>query len=352
MKTYLKAQLAKLLWRTGLIALAGMLRRVIQGPRLIILCYHRIDNNTSLPALSASPVDFTAQVNWFARRFKILTLDEVSGYLKNRLALNRDCLALTFDDGYADNYTIVVPVLTRLKLPVAFFISSDPLLRRIPYWYDTLWSRLSNWTGRELTISDQNVLPDTLKAALTLAAKNPEKPNLQKVLNLAKGLGYAERKHLMDGLEKVQRLGVMDPLCETMTIQEARHAVALGVIMGSHTRSHPSLARVPAKECQDEIVSGWQDLSENGFSPRYFAYPFGESVDIGGFEGHPRQVLLEIQNTKSKDGSKLEGVELALTTEERAVRPGDDPLLVPRKVISPQTLAQIALKLELLAWRK
>ncbi len=352
MNAVLKRQFASLVWRLGLISVAGRIRRAIRGPRLIVLCYHRIDANASLPAHSASPEAFMEQVKWFVHRFKILSLDDVSGYLKKRLALPGDCISLTFDDGYSDNYTTVMPIITRLKLPVAFFISTDPLLRRIPYWYDILWSRLRNWTGQELPGTYQGRLPNHLKTALYWAVKNPTKLGKQKVLNIAKGLNVSERKQLLDGLEKVQRLGTMDPVCETMSIQEARHALALGLIIGGHTRSHPSLARVSPEECRAEIMNALQDLAAQGFSPRYFAYPFGESVDVGGLEGYPRRVLMEIQGQKSNEGKKIQGVELALTTEERAIRPGDDPFLVPRKVITPQSLGQIALKLEMLAWRK
>jgi hypothetical protein len=56
MKTVLKSMLANLLWRSGIIAAAGIFRRVIRGPRLILLCYHRIDANPSLPALRLLPL--------------------------------------------------------------------------------------------------------------------------------------------------------------------------------------------------------------------------------------------------------------------------------------------------------
>lgn len=352
MNSVFKSLLARLLWRTGLLALTGMVRRAIRGPRLIILCYHRIDANPALPALSATPQAFADQVSWFARRFKVLGLDDVSGYLKNRVALKRDAIALTFDDGYADNYRIVLPMLNRFKLPAAFFISTDPLLRRIPYWYDVLWTRLMNWTGGEIAESESSALPENLRIVLKQAAVNPGKSSLQKILDVAKGLNTVNRKRLMDGLGKLQRPGTLDAVCETLEEYEMRNALAQGVLLGGHTGSHPSLARISREECQSEIINSWQELSVNGFAPRYFAYPFGEASDVGGFSGYPRQVLLELNGRVSKNGIKLPALELALTTEERAVRREDDRLLVPRKVISPQTLPQIALKLEMLAWRK
>jgi peptidoglycan/xylan/chitin deacetylase (PgdA/CDA1 family) len=149
---------------------------------------------------------------------------------------------------------------------------------------------------------------------------------------------------LVSALEKAQNPGAAIAPAPAMTPEEAEDCRRRGVELGGHTRAHPSLARIPEPECREEIAGCVRDLRERGFPVRYFAYPFGGPADVGGRGGAPYRVLSEL-----RAGS---GIELGLTTEERAVRPTDDPLLVPRKVIMPQTLPQVALKLELLAWRK
>jgi peptidoglycan/xylan/chitin deacetylase (PgdA/CDA1 family) len=142
-------------------------------------------------------------------------------------------------------------------------------------------------------------------------------------------------------LQRIPDSGLSPSACETMSLDEARECALAGIEIGGHTRSHPSLARIPAEECEREIRGGVEDLRREGFPVRAFAYPFGEGKDTGGPDGLPRRVVAGIPD-----------MELAFTTEESAVLPGDDPFLIPRKVITPQSLAQIALRLEILSWRR
>lgn len=306
-----KRAVAGLLWRCRLIALSGWIRRAVRGPRLIVLCYHRVDADASHPAFSASPREFARHLEWFSSRFRILDLAGVAAYLSGTLRLTGDALVLTFDDGYADNRHIVMPLLVRRGLPAAFFLATGPLLERSAYWYHALWDGL----GRER-----------------------DRGTRRSALNAYKDLPRAAREGLLERIHPDRRSA---PTCETMTVEEARECALAGIEIGGHTRSHPSLARVPAEECEAEIRAGVDDLRREGFTVRAFAYPFGESMDTGGIEGLPRRVV-----------SAIPDLELAFTTEERAVSAGDDPFLVPRKVITPQSLPQIALRLEILSWRR
>jgi peptidoglycan/xylan/chitin deacetylase (PgdA/CDA1 family) len=159
-------------------------------------------------------------------------------------------------------------------------------------------------------------------------------------LDACKGLPAEARGNLMEALRSRRGREGSEPVCETMTLEEARRCVESGIELGGHSRSHPSLARIPDAECRDEIDGGLRDLREAGFTVKRFAYPFGGPEDVGGIDGLPRRVLADMD------------VDLGLTTVERAVRQDEDPFLVPRKVIMPQSLPQIALKLEMLAWGK
>lgn len=349
--------------------MAGILRRALRGPRLIVLCYHRVDEDPGKPALSATPSEFARQLDWYACRFDVLPLAKVAGYLAGRETLRRDSVALTFDDGYADNYHIVLPLLNSRRLPATYFISTGPLLDRLPYWYDVLWMRLKLWNGKAPAPDAAAGLPKELVEALDAFADDPGnsgKAGLQRILDCSKGLDTPTRGLFLEWLQANQAgsEAVAAP-CETMTLAEALDSARRGIELGGHTRSHPSLARIPAPECRMEILGGLTDLAGAGFDVRFFAYPFGESMDVGGASGYPHEVLSDLERTSSRREAaepagpagplgpdRVPGVQLAVTTEERAVRPGDDPFLVPRKVITPQDLSQIALKLELLAWRK
>ena len=85
------------------------------GPdaRLTVLLYHRV-LPTSDPLLPAEPdaVLFDSQMALLARIFNVLPLEEALSKLR-RGELPARALSITFDDGYADNLDVAVPILQR-----------------------------------------------------------------------------------------------------------------------------------------------------------------------------------------------------------------------------------------------
>jgi len=82
-----------------------------------ILMYHSIDDSGS--AISVSPAVFAAQVHWLARSgMRIVPLDAL---LDLDPADDRDAIALTFDDGFA-NFKAAASLLEEHGLPATVFI--------------------------------------------------------------------------------------------------------------------------------------------------------------------------------------------------------------------------------------
>ena len=90
------------------------------GPNSInvpILTYHYIrvnpDRNDRLGfALSVTPSDFAAQMDWLAQSgYHPITTDDLYAYLTGDQDLPSKPVILTFDDGYADFYTTALPIL-------------------------------------------------------------------------------------------------------------------------------------------------------------------------------------------------------------------------------------------------
>jgi peptidoglycan/xylan/chitin deacetylase (PgdA/CDA1 family) len=90
------------------------------GPTAInvpILTYHYIrvnpDRNDRLGyALSVTPSDFAAQMDWLAQNgYHPITTEDLFAYLNATQGLPSKPVILTFDDGYADFYTTALPIL-------------------------------------------------------------------------------------------------------------------------------------------------------------------------------------------------------------------------------------------------
>jgi peptidoglycan/xylan/chitin deacetylase (PgdA/CDA1 family) len=97
---------------------AGLVRS--QGPRTVILCYHSI--NTAESYLAVSPDSFRRQLQWLEENgFSFHTISQ----LANELApTGRPRVALTFDDGFADNLTIAAPILKAFGATGTVFVTT------------------------------------------------------------------------------------------------------------------------------------------------------------------------------------------------------------------------------------
>jgi len=89
-----------------------------------VLMYHSINYNVNNDAV-ISPKQFAAEMAYlYENNFHTITLDQLYDYLTNHSPLPENPVALTFDDGYADNYTFALPVLKKYNMKSALFMVS------------------------------------------------------------------------------------------------------------------------------------------------------------------------------------------------------------------------------------
>jgi peptidoglycan/xylan/chitin deacetylase (PgdA/CDA1 family) len=92
-------------------------------PALRILMYHRVNDSHPGDRLTVHPRDFERQMEVLASSGRpVLRLDEALRALGGSATLPDRAIAITFDDGFRDNFDFALPVLDRLRLPATFFI--------------------------------------------------------------------------------------------------------------------------------------------------------------------------------------------------------------------------------------
>lgn len=102
------------------------------GP--IIVAFHRVNDRTAEDGLTCRVPLFEAYCRFFARYFSVRRLSELIDAMVARRASGRD-LAITFDDGYADNYEHAAPILERYGLPATFYVVTGFLgTDTVPSW--------------------------------------------------------------------------------------------------------------------------------------------------------------------------------------------------------------------------
>ena len=253
--------------------------------RLTVLAYHRIgdpetDGRRTLKSnISATPVDFAAQMEFLSRRFDVISLGDLQAWLLGARRLPPYPALVTFDDGYRDNLTEALPVLRRLGLPAVLFVATDCVRTGAPYYWD-----------RAAYCFQQTTLPAATLPILGPASWQGEVDRtalLERWLAAAKRLPDEER--LAASLALPASLAVAIPADAFASLHlgwdEVRALRDGGVAIGAHTRSHPILTRLSPAAAEAEIAGSVAEIAAALGTPvTTFAYPNGGPADFDG--GH------------------------------------------------------------------
>jgi Polysaccharide deacetylase len=116
-------------------ALVGLgLHRRALGDRGVVVAFHRV-SDAYRDGLTCSVKTFEHFCRFFGRHFTVIPLGEMVTRLERAQPLT-GTLAITFDDGYRDNYEVAAPVLRSLGLPATFFLVSDFIGTNTVGWWD------------------------------------------------------------------------------------------------------------------------------------------------------------------------------------------------------------------------
>jgi len=243
------------------------------GPRarLSILIFHRVLDAPD--PLFPDEVDrrrFDEIAGWLARWFNVLPLGDavqrlVAGTLPSRAA------AITFDDGYADNWTNAVPILQRHGLSATFFIATG-FLNGGRMWNDTIIESVRRTNATTLDLSQFGC------GAWSIEGAEAKRAAIGRLLTRVKHLPFSQRDEVVRFVPAV--CGVELPTDLMMTDDQVVQMVASGMEVGAHTRSHPILTRLDDDLAAEEILASRQYLSTLlSRDIDLFAYPNGRQGD-------------------------------------------------------------------------
>ncbi len=89
-----------------------------------VLNYHKVDNVRH--SLSIAPREFEKQMAYLAENgYHTITPDQLISYIKQGSSLPEKPIMITFDDGYADNYTNAYPILMKYGFTATIFVVTN-----------------------------------------------------------------------------------------------------------------------------------------------------------------------------------------------------------------------------------
>jgi len=272
--------------------------------RLSIVIFHRV-----LPEpdpLFPDDVDrrrFDEICRWLATWYQVLPLDEAVERLE-RGALRARALAITFDDGYADNHDLAMPILRDHGLCATFFIATG-FLDGGRMWNDTVVEAVRRCAQPVLDLRGLGLAGIE---QLDLAGDDARRRALHQLLAAAKYLAPAQRQAVVDRI--AERAGAVLPDDLMMRSAQVQAMADAGMQIGAHTVSHPILARLDEADARMEMVRSKAELEALlGRPVTMFAYPNGKP----GQDYLPRDVQL----------AREAGFRAAVSTAYGAARAGD-----------------------------
>ncbi|MET0606874.1 MAG: polysaccharide deacetylase family protein [Beijerinckiaceae bacterium] len=212
----------------------------------------------------------------------VVSLDEAVQRVKAGKS-DRPFAALTFDDGYRDNFAWALPVIEREKAPMTLFVASGFMNRSACLW----WLDIEEAIRRAAII---DVSPNGHRIAMECATAAQKERTALRLLDILRQSPQDEVDRIANDLAHLYRFDRrerVDSLCldAKEVAQIATHPL---VSIGAHTRTHPMLATVSLERARGEIVAAKAELETLIGKPvRHFAYPIGDARNAG-----PREFLL------------------------------------------------------------
>lgn len=243
--------------------------------RLGILTYHRVVEAGARPepapgTWSATPAIFARQVEFVARNYRVISMEELLDAQRGGRALPSRSILLTFDDAYEDFEEHAWPILKRAGLPVTLFVPTGyPDHPERTFWWDRLFQAIAGTAAARI---------ETPWGAMTWTTDADRLRAFRVIRESLKGMPHAAA---MDVVGRICReLGDGHRAPRVLSWNSLRSLAKEGVSLGAHSRSHPLMDRIPVGQAREETEGSLEDLRrETGSTLPVFAYPGGHYND-------------------------------------------------------------------------
>lgn len=295
-----------------------------------MLMYHRVAEPDTDPwNLCVCPLYFDRHIAMLKDNFHVIPMHRLASRVAERDPLT-DLVAITFDDGYYDNFEVAMPILQKHNIPGAFFFTTANFGRK-GFWWDEL-EQLILRTPRlpetinlsfgkksySLILRDSAVLTDDCRKHNIAWRYGMNFPNsrIKLYLELWSELKFMESQERDKAMTLIKDwVGTVSvPTPPLMSAEQIMQLAGTGLFeIGAHSVSHPALGMLPRTEQHNEIKKS-KDSLENlvNLSVTGFAYPYGH------------------YSNSTPSITKSAGFRYAVTTEEKRVSSNCSVFEIPR----------------------
>jgi len=225
------------------------------------------------PEMNTPPEVLDQFIAWLKESFEVLPLEDCLKLKTSGRKTKKRVCAITFDDGWRDNFEFAYPILKKHGIAGTIFLATGFIGTQRRFWQDRLWQ----------TISAVNAAHDEDSVAEKLWKSIPWCPRLT-----AGDLRFSHLKALLmrqssrDAEQFVTQLEELGGATGSgderafLNWNELRQMQTNGISFGSHTVNHVLLTCAAPATSQQEIEGSRNQLREQlGQDIAYFSYPWG-----------------------------------------------------------------------------
>ncbi len=252
---------------------------------LLVLTYHRVlprdfpELGIVEPGMFVHDDTFAMHLKFLRDEFEVVDLADWLDEARQGNPLPQRAVALTFDDGWQDNFSHAFPLLLDFQVPATIFVVTGMVGTDGQFWPERL-ARLLNGIQPDAAALEN----DAGRWLKTLAADAGIKIGRVTPTEASRAIGIAKQwtddeVHLQ--LDAIEAAGY-EPLAvrpDTLNWNELREMQSSGLVtVGSHTVNHVRLRLDLSNEQLDlELGESKRAIQrETGVAPSLFCYPNGD----------------------------------------------------------------------------
>lgn len=253
----------------------------------IIVNYHYVrEPSSELSGIHPCPPhEFERQLRFLSSKFRIAGIDEVFSAAQE--GSEEKVCALTFDDGFKDNFKNAVPILKKYRVRGTFFPIASVFEGRLPTTHK-VHILLSKFSAAELTRRFNGFLKEHASRFYeTYRIPQEGRITVARTIKIFDDAETANFKEIIGVIPKEIRKKFLDAVCTEVGLDERtlvddffmsegelRHLARMGHVIGSHGLSHDALDCLDDSEVEREILTSQEIIGGiTGKEPTLFAYP-------------------------------------------------------------------------------
>ena len=251
--------------------------------------YHYVrESDVAMPYFRYLSVEnFQKQLDYFEKEFEILKYEEFLSFLEGSIEFSQieGKIILTFDDGFIDHYTTVLPELQKRGIFGLFYVPTGVHERQKALDVHRIHYLLGKFGGMKMLEALQEKMTDTMidkshydefKHHTYLNQLNDDATDeFKKIFNYY--IAYEYRETLLDDLVKMfsNDANIFKDLY--MSIEQLEELKEANMVIGSHSVNHFVMSKLSEDDQEIEIGDSFRFIEEKLGKQKIktFCYPYG-----------------------------------------------------------------------------